>query len=48
MNKLEPYIKRSKVYIMACLNTSNPTSVDVATYVYASLANDERKMKIPC
>jgi len=33
---------------MACLNTSKPTRVDVATYVYASLAKDERKMKIPC
>ena len=33
---------------MACLNTSKPTGVDVATYVYASLAKDEKKMKIPC
>jgi len=27
------------------MNTSKPTRVDVATYVYESLANDERKMK---
>jgi len=33
---------------MACLNTLKPTRVDVATYVYASLAKDEGKMKIPC
>jgi len=33
---------------MACLNTSKPTRVDVATYVYASLAKNEEKMKFPC
>jgi len=48
MNKLELYIKRSRVYIIACLNTSKPTRVDVATYVYAIFAKDEGKMKISC
>jgi len=37
-----------KDYIIACLNTSKPTRVDVATYVYESLEKDKRKMKIPC
>ena len=37
-----------KDYIIACLNTSKPTRVDVATYVYESIAKDERKMKISC
>jgi len=35
-----------KDYIIACLNTSKPTRVDVATYVYDSLAKDGGKMKI--
>jgi len=30
------------------LNTSKPTRLDVATYVYDSLAKDEEKMKISC
>jgi len=48
MNELEPYIKRSRNYIIACLNTSKPTRVDVATYVHDSFAKDEEKMKIQC
>jgi len=36
-----------KDYIIASLNTSKPTRVDVATYVYESFAKDGRKMKIP-
>ena len=37
-----------KDYIIACLNTSKPTRVDVATYVYDNFAKDEEKMKIQC
>ena len=29
-------------------NTSKPTRIDVATYVYDSFAKDEEKMKIQC
>jgi len=37
-----------KDYIIACLNTSKPTRVDVATYIFESIAKDGRKMRIPC
>jgi len=37
-----------KDYIIACLNTSKSTRVDVAIYIYESFAKDGRKVKISC